>query len=163
MNVKHKNCEDERTDKPIPIFPPPPFDSPGTINRSTYCNNKPTRKWGKMAIEKNIRKETWKSKILKKVRVEYWGICERPKWVSSHFNLRNGLPGNVWKLYCQPEPRKQCGFSGAWAMLTHWDPDKISQTFLRAFSGMKMWEFHLRFHWNLFLRYQLTILQNWLR
>ena len=40
--------------------------------------------------------------------------------------------------------------------LTHWGRDKmdaISQTtFWRAFSWMKMYEFRLKFHWNLFLR-----------
>ena len=45
--------------------------------------------------------------------------------------------------------------------LTHWGRDKmdaISQTTLSsAFSWKKMSEFRLKFHWNLFLRVQLTI------
>ena len=52
-------------------------------------------------------------------------------------------------------------------ILTHWGRDKmdtISQTtFSNAFSWMKMHEFHLRFHWSLFLRIELTIFQHWFR
>ena len=48
--------------------------------------------------------------------------------------------------------------------LTHWGRDKmdfISQTtFSSAFSWMKIFEFRLKFHWSLFLRVQLTILQH---
>ena len=51
--------------------------------------------------------------------------------------------------------------------LTHWGRDKmaaISQTTLsNAFSWMKMLEFRYKFHWGLFLRAQLTILQHWFR
>ena len=45
-------------------------------------------------------------------------------------------------------------------VLTHWGRDKmadISQTiFSNIFSSKKMFEFRLKFHWNLFLRVQLT-------
>ena len=42
--------------------------------------------------------------------------------------------------------------------------DAISQrTFSSAFSWMKMFQFRLKFHWSLFLRVQLTILQHWHR
>ena len=42
--------------------------------------------------------------------------------------------------------------------------DAISQTtFSNAFSWMKMFEFRLKFHWSLFLRFQLTIFQHWFR
>ena len=51
--------------------------------------------------------------------------------------------------------------------LPHWGRDKmdvISQrTFSTAFSWMKMFEFRLQFHWNLFPRVQLTIFQHWFR
>ena len=36
-------------------------------------------------------------------------------------------------------------------------------TFSNTFSGKKMFEFRLRFHWNLFLRFQLTISEHWFR
>ena len=48
--------------------------------------------------------------------------------------------------------------------LTHWGWDKIAisqTTFSNAFSWMKMYEFCLRFHWSLFLRFELTIFQHW--
>ena len=49
--------------------------------------------------------------------------------------------------------------------LTHWGRDKmdaISQTtFWNAFSLMKIYEFGLRFHWILFLSFELAISQHW--
>ena len=40
----------------------------------------------------------------------------------------------------------------------------ISQTTLsNPFSWMKVFEFRLKFHWSLFLRFQLTIFQHWFR
>ena len=51
--------------------------------------------------------------------------------------------------------------------LTHLDRAKmaaVSKTTLsNAFSWMKMLEFWLRIHWNLLLRFELTIFQHWLR
>ena len=51
--------------------------------------------------------------------------------------------------------------------LTHWGRDKmaaVSQTmFSNAFSWVQMYEFSLKFHWSLFLRFQLTIFQHWFR
>ena len=51
--------------------------------------------------------------------------------------------------------------------LTHWGRykmDAISQTtFWSAFCWIEMIEFRLKFHWNLFLRVQLTIYQHWFR
>ena len=53
------------------------------------------------------------------------------------------------------------------SQLTHWGRDKmdaISQTtFSNAFSWMKMFVYRLKFHWNLFLRVQLTIFRHWFR
>ena len=52
-------------------------------------------------------------------------------------------------------------------LLTHWgrdNMDTISQTtFSRAFSSMKIVAFWLNFHWNIFARVQLTIIQHWFR
>ena len=52
-------------------------------------------------------------------------------------------------------------------LLTHWGRDKMAAvfqtTFSNAFSWMKMCEFRLRFHWNLFPMVQLTISQHWFR
>ena len=51
--------------------------------------------------------------------------------------------------------------------LTHWGRGKMAAifqtTFSNAFSWMKMYEFRLRFHWSLFLRFELTIFHHWFR
>ena len=51
--------------------------------------------------------------------------------------------------------------------LTHCGRDRIDaisqKTFSNAFSWMKMYEFCLRFQRSLFLRFELKILQHWLR
>ena len=50
-------------------------------------------------------------------------------------------------------------------LLTHWGRYKmaaVSQTTLsNAFSWMRMLWFRLKFHWSLFLRFELTIFQHW--
>ena len=52
-------------------------------------------------------------------------------------------------------------------ILTHRGRDKIASisqtTFSNVFSWMNVYEFRLRFHRNFFLRFELTILQNWFR
>ena len=51
--------------------------------------------------------------------------------------------------------------------LTHWHRDKMADisltTFSNAFSWMTTCEFHLRFHWSLFLWFELMIVQHWFR
>ena len=51
--------------------------------------------------------------------------------------------------------------------LTYWSWHKMAANYLMtissAFSWMKMYEFHLRFHWNLFLMFDLTIFHHWFR
>ena len=51
--------------------------------------------------------------------------------------------------------------------LTHWGRDKMGAIFQttvpNAFSWMKIYEFRLKFHWNLFPGVQLTIFQHWFR
>ena len=44
--------------------------------------------------------------------------------------------------------------------LTHWGRDKWPP-FSNAFSWMKMYQIRFRFHWSLFLRFELTISQHW--
>ena len=52
-------------------------------------------------------------------------------------------------------------------VLIHWGWDKIASilhiSFPNVFSCMKIYEFCFRFHWSLFLRFQLTIFQHWFR
>ena len=51
--------------------------------------------------------------------------------------------------------------------LTHWGWDKMATvlrtTFSNVFYWMKIYEFHLRFHWSLFLMVYSTIFQHWFR
>ena len=52
-------------------------------------------------------------------------------------------------------------------LFTHWGRDKTAAisktTFSNVFSWMKIYEFRSRFHWSLFLRFELTISQHWFR
>ena len=52
-------------------------------------------------------------------------------------------------------------------VLTHWGRDKMATifqaTFWNGFSWMKMYEYLLKFHWNLFLSVKLTIFRHWFR
>ena len=52
-------------------------------------------------------------------------------------------------------------------VLTHWGRDKMAAIFQTTistpFSWMKKFELRLKFHWNLFLRVQLTMFQHWFR
>ena len=47
------------------------------------------------------------------------------------------------------------------SILTHWGRDKMASifqtTFSKAFSSKKTYDFRLRFHWNLFLRFELKM------
>ena len=69
--------------------------------------------------------------------------------MSSEYLLNNGLESE-WPTW-----------------LTHWGRDKMAvifqTTLSNAFSWMKMYEVYLRFHWSLFLRFELTISQHWFR
>ena len=50
--------------------------------------------------------------------------------------------------------------------LIHWCEVKLSpfrRHFQMHFPQWKMYEFHLRFNWSLFLRFELTLLQHWFR
>ena len=53
------------------------------------------------------------------------------------------------------------------SILTQWGRDKMAAisltTFSNAFCWMKMCGFHLRFHWNVFLWFELAIFQHWFR
>ena len=69
--------------------------------------------------------------------------------------MRLKMSSGKWRPYC-------LGLN----VLTHWGRDKMAaifQTFSNGFSGMKMYEFRLTFHWILFLEVQLTIFQHCFR
>ena len=50
-----------------------------------------------------------------------------------------------------------------WCLSTHWGRDKMAGILLMTFSWMKIYKFHIQFHWSLFVRFQLTISQHWFR
>ena len=88
----------------------------------------------------------------------------REQWVKINYKLFNY---NL--ILCRAYQLRRWNTGPTWILkeLTHWGRDKmaaISQTtFTNAFSWMKMYEFYLWFHWSLFLRFELTIFQHWLR
>ena len=52
------------------------------------------------------------------------------------------------------------------SLLDHTEAEKNCRHFVdifKCFSWMKMYEFRLRFHWSLFLRFELAIFQHWFR
>ena len=61
----------------------------------------------------------------------------------------------------------QCKICQINLCLTHWGQDKMTIifqiTFSNAFSWTKMYEFWLKFHWSLFLSFQLTTSLPWFR
>ena len=71
--------------------------------------------------------------------------------------IKNEQAGVLWNS-CQ---------SLWWHVLTHWGRDKmdaISQTTVSwAFSSMEIAVFWLNFHWNMFARVQLAIIEHWFR
>ena len=93
------------------------------------------------------------------------GLCLEGYFCSVYLNnrwVKVCFMGTYIKLYQTP-----CFWCIRKSILTHWSRDKmaaVSQTTLsNAFSWMTMLEFRLRFQWSLFLRVQLTIIQDWFR
>ena len=78
-------------------------------------------------------------------------------------NTENTTAYSVWYL----QENTRCWCFHIKSAKTHCGRDKmdgIFQTpFSNAFSWMKKYEFQLRFHWSLFLKLQLTILQHCFR
>ena len=79
------------------------------------------------------------------------------------------MPG-ISEIDPQPPPPTHHWFHhvvGPLIFLTHWGRGIMAaifqMTFSNAFSWLKMFEFWLQFHWNLFLRVQLTIFQHCFR
>ena len=97
-----------------------------------------------------------------------WGI-RRDRWIprtkgqlrGKCFHLMTSSCIHGEKTRWLPRMRRRA------CCLTHWGRDKIDDifqtTFSNAFLWMKMYEFRLRFHWRLFLRFQLTIIHHWFR
>ena len=90
---------------------------------------------------------------------EQWDLyLSSPPYICMHRHTSSSL-SQCWVLRSAP--------AHAWSSRTHWGSDKMADvfqtTFPNAFSWMKMYEFQLRFHWNLFPRVQLAIFQHWFR
>ena len=89
-----------------------------------------------------------------------WKPSNNTMWHFTYVSIHNpcfkSRPNNILAAMCLPSP-----------LLTHWGRDKmdaISQTTIwNEFSWMKVYNFCLKFHWSLFLRFELTIVQNWFR
>ena len=98
---------------------------------------------------------------------QYWKIkyyFEKKMASSFRINTQNQTQRDD---LCGPPANTEYHTLAIMMPLTRWGRDKmdaISQTtFWSAFSWRKMFEFRLEFHWNLFLRVQLTIFQQWFR
>ena len=121
----------------------------------------------------------------------FWILLIRSRYRSAHWDLWNRTIGETsfelsekWDLYdlfYNPRPHSWYNHNMVHRhlflftidknhlsiSLAYWDRGQIaaiSQTiFWNVFSWMKMYEFRLRFHWNMFLRFELTIVQHWFR
>ena len=109
------------------------------------------------------RREIW--------TIENHSCCKQDYWEQKRERTLGSI--SLWSRMAWLEIHKNTHFS-VWEFLgsrfidglTHWGRDKmaaVSQTLSNAFSWMKISEFRLRFHWSLFLRVQLTIIQHWFR
>ena len=124
--------------------------------------------WGWNKI-KNILQTFSKAYILTKI-IQLWFKFQVCSWGSKWHELRLGSGNDlshVPSLNQWYPCSLTCYVSSVLNELTHWGQDKmdaISQTtFSNAFSWMKMYECRLRFHWSLFLGFELTIFQHWFR
>ena len=100
------------------------------------------------------------------------GTCSNGWQISTLIFSRNVTFAPVTsKCWYGSSSARHCSLFGAVPRplhsLTHWgrnEMNNISQTtFSNVFSSMKMFEFRLKFHWSLFPRVQLTIIQHWFR
>ena len=77
--------------------------------------------------------------------------CLQFLWASGLSRASNNISQTNFELNWQPR----------------WGRDKMAAvfqtTFFNMFSWMKIYEFRSKFHWNLFLRVQLTIFRHWYR
>ena len=97
--------------------------------------------------------------------------CARPSISIGYYNMVQLSQGQFIKFIqnrhfiAHPHMRPRYGLPVA--SLTYWGWDNMAvilQTaFPNAFSWMKMYEFWIKFHWSLFLRFLLTIFQHWYR
>ena len=108
--------------------------------------------WRQWRLNKRLSKQPW----------GWW--FETPAW--SLWRHRNDN-GYCYCCYGYCFCYRYCHYLYWRTHLVHWGWDKMDAiwrtTFSNAFSRMKIFEFRLTFHWGLFPRVQLTILQHWFR
>ena len=107
-----------------------------------------------------------------------WLVCRQMTWNAGHQSALVALASSRWwdglSGLCACSRRQPWGAVVCDATLrqndsalTHWGRDKMAAishtTHSYAFSWMKMYEFFLQFHWSLFRRVQLTIVQHLFR
>ena len=92
-----------------------------------------------------------------------WALRNKIQWILNETAIYKNFCNQIhlemsakwWPFYSGPN------------VLTHWGRDKmaaISQTtHSNPFSWMKIFEFRFKFHWSLFLGFQLTIFQHWFK
>ena len=99
-------------------------------------------------------------------------ISSRPQCVKKNISLANNNISNGFELIQMATLPHYCYICDMWMLhsdwfLTHWGRDKMDAifqtTFSNGYSWMKMYEFRIKFHWSLFLRFPLTISQHWFR
>ena len=106
--------------------------------------------------------DRWIPRTNGQLRGKYFHLMTSSCKVAHHSHLSD-LP-----IHDIPQ-KVSCPFYGgiATVLLTHWGRDKMAAifqtTFSNAYSRMKMYEFRLKFHWNLFLRVQFTTFKHWFR
>ena len=94
--------------------------------------------------------------------------CDNFVFIFSCTTLLIQLPVMLFIIWETEQQLCGSGYYLVWSGLsTYWGQDRMDTIFQticsNAFSWMKMYEFELKFHWNLFLGVQLTIFQHWFR
>ena len=96
-----------------------------------------------------------------------WNGSPEPWPLRRRFCCTTAFDGFLDSVTCPSYVNEFLTEAGIYERLTHLPQDKmaaISQTiFSYAFSWMKRFVFWLKFHYNLFLRVQLTTAQHWFR
>ena len=137
-----------------------------------YHHSSPESNYGCHLNERYFQLFVWhrvsESQIAK--TCQYTGQITDKKWkcysVAENFNrvfFRMCSLGYQWFHFFHIMPWHWVRTKPLWDQkhpLTHWGQDKMAAMFQMAFSyifyWMKMFEFHWRFHWSLFLRFALT-------
>ena len=125
--------------------------------------------WGRDKI--NAILQTTFSNAISWMKKNFNEVCSlRSNWQYSSIGSDNGLAPTRRQaiIWANDDPvQRRIYASLGLNELTHRGRDKMDiifqTTFSSEFSWMKMYEFRWRFHWNLFLGFELTIFHHWFR